>query len=142
MRIRLSSASFGRFACDNLAALWNLHHPFVYNNESADTTIKNLGAYVRHVRVRDSEQAGDAYIPCLIGEGIVPMTEMAAALRSIDYSGYLSMEYKTDDSGLNDPDIVLPHYVNVISRFIRIRSAASYITRTSEDGNSSGRRMI
>jgi fatty-acyl-CoA synthase len=110
-----------RFACDNLAALWNLHHPYIYNHESADMTIKNLGAYVKHVRVRDSEQAGDAYIPCLIGEGLVPMTEMAAALRSIDYSGYLSMEYKTDDSGLNDPDIVLPHYVNVISRFIRIR---------------------
>jgi len=110
-----------RFACDNLAALWNLHHPYVYNSESADATIKNLGAYVKHVRVRDSEQADGVVRPCLIGDGVVPMTEMAAALRSIDYSGALSLEHRTDDSGLNDPDIILPHYVNVMNRFIKIR---------------------
>jgi fatty-acyl-CoA synthase len=110
-----------RFACDNLAALWNLHHPYVLNHESADMTIKNLGAYVKHVHVCDSEQAGGTLRPCLIGEGIVPMTDMAAALRSIDYSASLSLEFVMDDSGLNDPDIVLPHYVNVINRFIKIR---------------------
>jgi fatty-acyl-CoA synthase len=109
-----------RFACDNLAALWNLQNPFVLG-ETADTTIKNLGAYVRHVHVCDAERPGGTLRPCLIGEGIVPMTDMAAALRSIDYSGALSLEYKTDDTGLNDPDIVLPHYVNVISRFIKVR---------------------
>ncbi len=110
-----------RFACDNLAALWNLHNPYVFNNESADATIRNLGAYVKHVRVSDSEQVGDGIRPCLIGDGVVPMTEMADALRSIDYAGSLSLEYNAADAGLNDPDIVLPHYVNVISRFIKIR---------------------
>jgi fatty-acyl-CoA synthase len=110
-----------RFASDNLAALWNLHHPYVFNNEAADTTIRNLGAYVKHVRVCDSEKAGGVLRPCLVGEGIVPMTDMAAALRSIDYSGALSLEFNMEDSGLNDPDIVLPHYVNVMSRFIKVR---------------------
>ena len=97
-----------RFACDSLAALWNLHHPYVQNGESADMTIKNLGAYVKHVHVCDSEQAGGAFRPCLIGDGVVPMPDMAAALRSIDYSASLSLEFMLDDAGLNDPDIVLP----------------------------------
>jgi fatty-acyl-CoA synthase len=105
-----------RFACENL------HSPYVYNHESADATIRNLGAYVKHVRVCDSEQTDGAIRSCLVGDGVVPMTEMAAALRSIDYSGSLSLEYRAaDDSGLNDPDIVLPHYVNVMNRFIKIR---------------------
>ncbi len=110
-----------RFACDNLAALWNVHNPFVYNHESADATIKNLGAYVKHVHVSDSEQVGSALSSCLIGDGIVPMTEMAAALRSIDYNGMLSLEFLSEDAGLNDPNIVLPHYVNVMSRYIKVR---------------------
>ena len=110
-----------RFACDNLAALWNLHDPFVYNQESPDATIKNLGAYVKHVHVSDSEQVAGAPRPCLVGDGVVPMPDMAAALRSIDYSASLSLVYRTEDSGLNDPDIVLPHYVNIMNRFIKVR---------------------
>lgn len=35
------------FACDQLAALWDMHHPYRDFHESADTTIKNLGAYVK-----------------------------------------------------------------------------------------------
>ncbi len=110
-----------RFACDHLAALWNIHHPYIYGHESADKTISNLGAYVKHVRVGDSEEANGARRPCLIGDGDVPVAEMAAALRSIDYNGALSLDYDGAAAGLDDPDIVLPHYVNVISRFIRLR---------------------
>lgn len=110
-----------RFACDNLAALWNIHHPHCYNHETPDRTIQNLGAYVKHVHMSDSEESGGIIKPCLIGDGIVPMVEMTAALRSIDYNGSLSLEFSTDDAGLNDPDIVLPQFVNVISRYIAVR---------------------
>ncbi len=110
-----------RFACDHLAALWNIHNPYVFAQESADATIQNLGAYVKYVRVSDSEQAGDTIRPCLIGDGLVPISDMAAALRSIDYNGALSLQSNLDDEALSDPDIVLPHYVNVMSRIIKLR---------------------
>ncbi|SHI19871.1 fatty-acyl-CoA synthase [Sporobacter termitidis DSM 10068] len=110
-----------RFASDHLAALWNFLNPYALINESADRTIQNLGAYVKHVRVSDSETMGPDLRPCLVGEGVVPMAEMADALRSIDYSGTLSLDFTAGKDGLNDPDIVLPHYVNVISRFIKVR---------------------
>ena len=42
------------YACDELAALWDMHHPFRDFQESPDSTIRNLRGYVRHVRLRDS----------------------------------------------------------------------------------------
>ena len=69
------------FASDFLAALWDMHHPFRDYDESADTTIKNLGAYVKHVHLRDSDDK-DTYN--LIGEGTLPVADMMRALSSID----------------------------------------------------------
>ncbi len=43
-----------RFASDRLAALWDLHHPYRDRGREPETTIQNLGAYVRHVHVKDS----------------------------------------------------------------------------------------
>ena len=65
------------FACDELAVLWDVHHPFRDFGESADTTIKNLGDYVRHVHLRDSDDTG-AYQ--LIGEGSLPIADFMRAL--------------------------------------------------------------
>jgi len=102
-----------RFASDNLAALWNLHHTFVHGGETGDTTIRNLGAYVKLVHVRETTGA-------LIGDGDLPLTEMLLALRSIDYKGHLVLVL--NDSGIDDADVILPHYVNTMSRYISERN--------------------
>ena len=107
------------FACDQLAALWDMHHPYRDNNESADTTIKNLGAYVKHVHLRDSD---DEYTYNLIGEGTLPVADMMRALSSIDYDGFISLEWKTDwMEDLPDYDVIFPHFVNYMSRFEKTR---------------------
>ena len=51
-RLRLLLDSFAR---DVLASLWDVHHPYRDHNETADETIEHLGAYVRHVHLRDSD---------------------------------------------------------------------------------------
>ncbi|MGM9604264.1 MAG: sugar phosphate isomerase/epimerase family protein, partial [Faecousia sp.] len=61
------------FACDELGALWDIHHTYRDFGESGDTTIKNLGAYVRHVHLRDSD---DDKSYNLIGEGTLPVAAM------------------------------------------------------------------
>ena len=53
------------YASDYMGALWDMHHPYRDFGESADTTIKNLGTYVKHVHLRDSDDK-DTYN--LIGE--------------------------------------------------------------------------
>ena len=107
------------FACDQLAALWDIHHPYRDYEESADATIRNLGAYVKHVHLRDSDDK-DTYN--LIGEGTLPVDEMMRALSSIDYDGFISLEWKPEwMEDLQDPEIILPHFVNYMSRFENTR---------------------
>ncbi len=103
------------FASDNLAALWDMHHTYFVSGESADTTIKNLGAYVRQVHLRDSDD-GEFYN--LIGEGSLPMESMMRALSSIDYDGYISIEWKPEwMEDLTDREVIFAHFVNFMGRF-------------------------
>ena len=107
------------FACDQLAALWDVHHPYHDYDESADATIKNLGAYVKHVHLRDSDDK-DTYN--LIGEGNMPISDIMRALSSIDYDGFISLEWKTEwMEDLPLYDVIFPHFVNYMSRFEKTR---------------------
>ncbi len=108
------------FASDNLGALWDVHHTYRDFAESGDTTIKNLGSYVCHVHLRDSDDAG-AYQ--MIGEGTMPIDDVMRALSSVNYDGFLSLEWKPDwMEDLQDRDIIFPYYVNYMSRFESPRS--------------------
>ena len=103
------------YASDWLGALWDMHHPYRDFGESADTTIKNLGTYVRHVHLRDSDADGSY---SLIGEGTLPVTDMMRALSSINYDGFISLEWKPEwMEDLQDREIIFPHFVNFMSRF-------------------------
>lgn len=103
------------YACDELAALWDVHHPYRDFDESIEETIVNLGAYVKNVQLRDSLDS-DHYE--LIGEGNFPIADVMRGLSSIDYQGYISLLWKpnyVDD--IDDPEIIFPHFVNYMNRF-------------------------
>ncbi len=115
---RLRSVMDG-FASDFLAALWDIHHPYRDCGESADATITNLGAYVKHVHLRDSDESGKYYI---IGEGSLPVDDMVRALGSIDYDGFISLLWKPEwMEEMDDKDIIFPHFVNYMNRFENTR---------------------
>ncbi len=82
-----------RFASDHLAALWDVHHPYRDYGESGDATIKNLGAYVAHVHLRDSNDAG---VYQLIGEGTMPIDDVMRASSSVNYDGFISLEWNPE----------------------------------------------
>ena len=103
------------FASDNLAALWDVHHTYRDMGESGDTTIKNLGCYVRHVHLRDSDDCG-AYQ--LIGEGTTPIESFVRALSSVNYDASISLEWKPEWlDEIQDPEIIFPHFVNYMLQF-------------------------
>lgn len=107
------------FASDNLAALWDMHHPYRCFGESAEKTVQNLGAYIRHVHVKDSVVVGGEVQFRLMGEGDVPFDEMMNALRSVNYDGFISFEWiPTWLEELSDSAIVFPHFINFMSRYI------------------------
>ena len=108
-----------RFASDNLAVLWDIHHPYRDNGESGDQTIKNLGCYVKHVHMRDSDDSGKYQ---LIGEGTMPIDDVMRALSSVNYDGFISLEWKPDWLlDLQDPEIIFPYFANYMSRFSSTR---------------------
>ncbi len=100
------------YASDNIAALWDLHHPYFEHGEQAETTIKNLGAYIKHVHIKDSKNGAF----CLIGEGDLPLQEMMESLFSINYDGYISLEWDPRwMPELTDMEIIFSHFLSCMS---------------------------
>ncbi|MBR0387487.1 MAG: AMP-binding protein [Clostridia bacterium] len=103
------------YALDELGALWDMHHPCRDFGETPDTTIRNLGAYVHHVHLRDSDDNREYN---LIGEGTLPLKDLMRALGSIDYNGFVSMEWKPDwMPDLPVREVIFPYFVNYMKRF-------------------------
>jgi len=106
------------FACDNLAALWDMYSTFFKGSEDAETTIKNLGAYVKHVHIKDAAKNGNDIEFCLMGEGEMPVEEMMLALRSVNYDGFVSLEWHPEWCGeLDDMEIIFSQFVNYMKQF-------------------------
>ena len=106
------------FACDHLAALWDIHHPYRFAGEDPEQTIQNLGAYIKHVHVKDSYTKDGEVFYCLLGEGELPMDALVSALRSINYDGYFSFECSSSWlQDLGDEAVAFPHFVHYMRRF-------------------------
>ena len=106
------------FACDNLAALWDMYWPYFVGGEEPETTIKNLGAYIKHVHIKDAVKVGDDTEFCLIGEGSMPISEMMLGLRSLNYDGFISLEWDPAwCEELDDMEIIFSQFVNYMKQF-------------------------
>jgi fatty-acyl-CoA synthase len=107
-------------ASDSVAALWDIHHPYRFGGESPEKTVQNLGAYIRYVHVKDSVLEDGKLKYRMIGEGDLPIADMMMALRSINYEGYVSLEWvKRWAPDLHDAGIVFPHFTNYMSQYIK-----------------------
>ncbi len=103
------------YASDSLGALWDVHHPYRDFDEDPSVTITNLGAYVKHVHLRDSDNA-DTYN--LVGEGTLPLDRVMRALASINYDGFISLEWKPEwMEDMADLEIILPYFMNFMRRY-------------------------
>ncbi|MDD4124463.1 MAG: AMP-binding protein [Eubacteriales bacterium] len=108
-------------ANDAVGALWDVHHTFRFGCESPEVTVQNLGIYIKHVHLKDSYTVdGDIIKYCLMGEGDIPAEEAMLALRSINYEGYVSLEWvKKWMSDLQDAGVVFPNFIDYMSRYVK-----------------------
>ncbi|MBQ7487946.1 MAG: AMP-binding protein, partial [Clostridia bacterium] len=107
---------------ERLAASWNMHETCVTGCEDGETSITNLGAYVRHVHLHDFRRTEHRAVPELIGEGELPLKELMNALRSVNYDGFISLEWDPRwMRDLDDPEIILTHFANYLSTFASTR---------------------
>ncbi len=118
------------FASDNLASLWDMHNTMFISGEEPEQTIKNLGAYVRHVHIKDSDDNGY----CLLGEGKLPLEDMMTALRSVNYAGFISLEWEPQWlPEVDSLDVILAHFASVMHKFESTRRAKREYYRNKAD---------
>ena len=99
----------------NMGVLWDIHHPYRYNNESIATTIANIGKYVKYVHIKDSVRNNDITEYKMLGYGDLPLSEAIAELKKIGYAGYITLEWvKRWNPNLEEPGVVLAHFINKI----------------------------
>jgi len=105
------------YASDSLAALWDMNHPYRSAGESPEQTIEHLGAYVRHVHMRDSVARPDGSSEFrLMGDGDLPVSDMMDALRyavmgikeiayfNLNEDGSDRIDWNLSYEGMNDDD--------------------------------------
>ena len=112
-------AVLDRAPSDNVGALWDVHHPYRFAGEKPETTVQNLGMYIKHVHIKDSAVAADGSVEYrLMGEGDLPVDEIMRSLRSVNYEGFLSLEWvKRWLPELSDAGVVIPQFIHYMSRY-------------------------
>ena len=96
------------FASAVIGVSWNVRGTYFDANESAEATIKNLGAYIKYVRLGDMKDGKTV----LIGEGDLEVEKLLNALSSLNYEGFICAAWNEE---ISDADIVLTHFTNYIS---------------------------
>ncbi len=96
------------FSSAVLGAAWDVRETYFEARETAEDTIKNLGAYIKYVRLGDRRGGENV----LIGEGELPVGEVIEALSSLNYDGFISVAWNDET---DDADIVLTHFANYIA---------------------------
>ncbi len=112
------------FSSAVIGVSWNVRGTYFGAEETAETTIKTLGAYIKYVRLGDIKD-GRAV---LIGEGELPVEKLLLALSSLNFDGFICCAWNDE---INDPDIVLTHFTNFISSLQRQKKeyAKAYYNR-------------
>ncbi len=95
-----------------IGASWNVRGTYFSACQSAESTIKTLGAYIKYVRLGDMKDGKTV----LIGEGELDVAKLINALSSLNYEGYICAAWNGE---INDADIVLTHFSNYISKLNR-----------------------
>ena len=108
-----------RAESDNVGALWDMHHPYRFFDEKPETTVQNLGMYIKHVHIKDSVMEDGKVRYRMMGEGDLPVESMLRALRSVNYEGFISLEWlRAYAPDLESAGIVFPHFANYMAQYL------------------------
>jgi len=103
----------------SLGVLWDIHHPYRYFHESVEATYRNLKPWLRHVHIKDSVVRDGRIVYRMFGHGDVPVVAAVELLAREGYAGYVVLEWvKRWCMDLEDPGIVLPHYLYAIKNML------------------------
>ncbi|HEX6718101.1 MAG TPA: sugar phosphate isomerase/epimerase family protein [Pyrinomonadaceae bacterium] len=101
----------------------------VANSLAAGDVIELAAATVRpylaHIHLRDAKpvDGSEHWLPVLAGTGRVSFAQTLAAIRELNYNGYISFEWeKYWHPEIEEPEVALPDFINTIRNLIGKRS--------------------
>lgn len=115
-----------KIASSNVGALWDVHHPYRFFNETPHQTVQNLGNAIKYVHIKDSANENGKVVYKLMGDGDMPIKQIVACLeQEIKFAGYLSLEWvKRWMPALQDGGIVFPQYADYMRPLVTPSSDA------------------
>ncbi len=103
-----------------VAVLWDAHHTFVLGKESPETSVRELGTYIRHTHLKDSVPAATDRRYVLTGTGEVPVRRQVEALARAQYKGFYSFEWeKRWHPEIEEPEVAFAQFAMVVSGYLR-----------------------
>jgi len=91
----------------NLGVIWDVRHPF-HAGEAIGDTFEQLRPWIRHVHLKDEDEAGY----CLMGQGRVPNFDAVKLMAESGYIGHFSLEWeKAWKPEIAEPEIAFPQFV-------------------------------
>ena len=102
---------------EHVGLLWDAHHTYATSNEDPESTVKELGWWIRHTHLKDSTGSGEDRNYVLTGRGNVPIERQIKALQSIGYKGFYCFEWeKVWHPDIVDPEIAIADYARVVGQ--------------------------
>lgn len=100
---------------NNVAVLWDVHHPYRFGNEPIETTYERLKNKIAFVHIKDSIMENGKIKYKMMGYGDIPVKAAIQLLSKNQYSGYVSLEWvKRWCIELEEPGVVFSQFVNYI----------------------------
>jgi fatty-acyl-CoA synthase len=100
---------------DNIAVLWDIHHPYRFMDEPVEETYLKLKEFIKHVHIKDSVMKDGMVKYKMTGYGDVPVEQAVKLLAQDNFEGYISYEWvKRWCSELEDPGVAFSHFINYI----------------------------
>ena len=102
--------------------------------------MQNLGAYIKYTHIKDSVMENGRVAYKMMGEGDLPVDAIMRALRSINYEGYISLEWlKSYMPELNDAGVVFPTFTHFIVSYL---GGADESRRLYDDNRKTGKYVL
>lgn len=102
----------------NAALLWDAHHTFASSHEEPETTVGELGPWIRHTHLKDSVLLNGERHYVLTGKGDMPIQRQLKALMGIAYKGYYCFEWeKLWHPEIPEPQIAFADFAKVLPEY-------------------------
>ena len=101
---------------EGIGLLWDLQHPWYFSREEPEVSARNLAGKVVNTHWKDLVRLpGEKYRLCPVGEGELPIAKLYAALKSIGYDGWFTLEWeKRWHPEIEEPEVVIPAFADFI----------------------------